>query len=174
MKQRVADLLATGCMVVAVLIAIPLLLVSLPFLLIGRAYGYMRGKQLVARFREDFARHGVVGILVYSNSPNWQEHIETEVLPALARNVLTVNWSQRNTWRRSAPLPVRVFLHVKPRKHFNPLGIVLTSRGSFELVQLHEAYMAQKHGKDRPLERQLAELRTLVRDAVEHWSPKAA
>jgi hypothetical protein len=172
--QRVADLLAIGCMVVAVLIAIPLLILSLPFLLIGRAYDYMRGKQLVARFREDFARHGVVGILVYSNSPNWQEHIETEVLPTLARNVLIVNWSQRSTWRRSAPLPVKIFLHLKPQEHFNPLGIVLTARGSFELVQLHEAYLAKKHGKDQPLARQLAELRALVTDAVRHWSPKTA
>jgi hypothetical protein len=44
------------------------------------------------------------GVVVYSNSPIWQAHIEREWLPALSGAVVTLNWSERATWRNTLPV----------------------------------------------------------------------
>jgi len=50
-------------------------------------------------------------VLVYSDSPHWKAHIETQVLPRVASRVVTVNWSSRAAWRNSKPLEVQMFEH---------------------------------------------------------------
>jgi hypothetical protein len=44
-------------------------------------------------------------LFVYSNSPNWQEYIEQQILPRLPANTAIMNWSERKKWSRLS-LPV--------------------------------------------------------------------
>src|SRR5688500_18761799 len=37
-------------------------------------------------------------LFVYSNSPIWKTHIETEVLPRLPATASVLNWSERSHW----------------------------------------------------------------------------
>ena len=37
-------------------------------------------------------------LLVYSNSPSWQDYVETELIPKLPKNTIVLNWSERRMW----------------------------------------------------------------------------
>ena len=47
------------------------------------------------------------GVLVTSDSPNWQEYIEEQWIPRLGEQVVVLNWSERGIWRNR--LEVRIF-----------------------------------------------------------------
>ncbi|MEQ1910817.1 MAG: hypothetical protein ABMA15_18495 [Vicinamibacterales bacterium] len=146
----------------ALLVGIPILALLIPWLVVTSFVDSIRRRWLTARFRSEFVPRGVVGILVYSNSPNWQAHIEAEVIPRLAGRVATVNWSDRSTWNRTSPLPVRLFRLLKPHEDFNPMGLVLSKDGEFESVALRPGYIDLKHGNGARLESDLTRLQELI------------
>ena len=39
-------------------------------------------------------------VFVYSDSPNWKDHIEGGILPRLPADAVILNWSRRREWRR--------------------------------------------------------------------------
>src|SRR5262245_55340752 len=39
-------------------------------------------------------------LFVYSDSPQWKVHVETEVLPRLPSSAAVLNWSERSRWPR--------------------------------------------------------------------------
>jgi hypothetical protein len=58
--------------------------------------------------REFIQRRGERGILVYSNSPNWQAYIEQNWLPHISDRMAVLNWSERSRWASDA-LEVQLF-----------------------------------------------------------------
>lgn len=129
--------------------------------------------------RREFARRrpGKHGILVYSNSPNWQTYIEQQWLPALGDTLIVLNWSQRAKWRQAHPFEERVFRRFAGDREFNPLAIVFRpqrrfsrlaawlrgirdrdilamfapSRHDTEVVRFFQAFRDYKHGKEQVL-----------------------
>jgi len=94
------------------------------------------------------------GILVYSDSPNWRDHIAQNWISHLGDQVVVLNWSRRRTWPRS--LAVRVFLRFglgDDNFNFNPLLIYF--RGlSYPLVyRFFHAFRDARHGRPEALQR---------------------
>jgi hypothetical protein len=87
---------------------------------------------LVAHFTARMALYALVWILwcsrgrnvlyVYSDSPIWKDHIESEVIPRCSDRVVILNWSRRKRWRVS--LATLLFHHFGGSKEFNPIAIV--------------------------------------------------
>src|SRR5688572_7815817 len=47
-------------------------------------------------------------LFVSSDSPVWQEYMQTEILPLVAKRAIVLNWSERSRWSKLS-FSVRVF-----------------------------------------------------------------
>jgi hypothetical protein len=65
---------------------------------------------------------GQYALVVYSNSPVWQEYFERQILPAVGDRGVVLNWSERKQWGYS--LAVALFWFFGGTREFNPLAIV--------------------------------------------------
>lgn len=161
---NVVVLVPVTLLVLAALIALS------PFLLIYGAVWWLRGEWLVRRFRKEYGRHGKYAILVYSESPNWQQYFEERVLPQAGDRAVIINWSERRLWRRSPNLPVRVFLYFKPGREYNPYALVFEPGGKPHAVEFFSAFRDYKHGKERRLNRAVEELLDSLLKAERAWA----
>ena len=85
-------------------------------------------------------------LLVYSNSPNWQEYVEDQLIPRLPENTIVLNWSERRTWSGLA-LSVRVFRHFGGSREFNPIVFVFKPFHWTRTFRFWQAFREYKHGK---------------------------
>jgi hypothetical protein len=89
-------------------------------------------------------------LFVYSDSPVWKVHIETEVLPRLPSTATVLNWSERSRWSRWS-LSVRLVRFYAGTTEYNPLGIVVRPFLGPKLFRFWRAFRDSKHGKHEPL-----------------------
>jgi hypothetical protein len=120
-----------------------LILVGVPLLLAAwRLYGVI----LLGIARLRWVPQGIRGVLVYSDSPNWQEHIETHWLPSFGTQFRVLNWSRRKEWKPS--LEVRLFLHYcGVDRNFNPSVVLLRGLRHPLVFRFFYAFQEAKHGK---------------------------
>jgi hypothetical protein len=95
-------------------------------------------------------------LLVYSDSPTWQEYVEENILTRLSSRAVVLNWSKRAEWRTS--LATRVFYSVGGSKEFNPLVIVFRPLRSTKVFRLWQPFQDKKHAKPARLEKVVQEL----------------
>ena len=177
---------AAGCL----LVSVPLLVVFSPLIALFLAWKEFRGRAL---HREFSRRHGphVRGILVYSNSPNWQAYVEREWIPRLDGRLVVMNWSERARWARDHPIEAKFFRQLGDRD-FNPAAIIFRppTRGrSFrrwlravreldpvallapyeprvDVVRFFQPFRDYKHGRDHTLRAAERRLWTLLGDEM--------
>ena len=114
-----------------------------------------RDARAVRRFRDEWGSQGKDLLLVYSNSPHWQEYIETTWLPRWGNRATVLNWSDRSRWTDSSA--VELFRRFAGPREFNPLAIVVPKTGKPTVVRFWQAFRDNKHGK--PLALRTAESR---------------
>lgn len=164
--KRVLELLVG----VPVLLLIAVLLIPLLPGLAGYAlFIRVRGARLARAFRREFASRGTPAILVYSESPHWQQYFEEHVFPRLENRAEVLNWSERRHWRSQGTLPIRVFQHFKPYREFNPYALVFNPSGPPVRIPFFKAFRDHKHGKPRELERALGSFWGALSEALEAW-----
>jgi hypothetical protein len=88
---------------------------------------------------------GRCALVVYSDSPVWQEYFELRVLPAVGARAAVLNWSRRRSWRLS--LPVALFQVFGGTRDYNPLAIVFVRWRWPRRFRFHRAFRAFKHGR---------------------------
>jgi hypothetical protein len=93
--------------------------------------------------RAYLGEHGAVGLLVYSNSPNWKEQIESTWIRRAAGRLYVLNWSDRRDWGRTPA--VALFKTFAGAHDFNPLVIFVTRRRPL-LLRFFPAFKNAKHG----------------------------
>jgi hypothetical protein len=89
-------------------------------------------------------------LLVYSESPKWQDHIETKLMPNLPRSVVVLNWSERRTWRRYS-LSVMAFRFFGGSHEFNPIIVVFRPFRWATTFRMFKAFKDLKRGNPKPL-----------------------
>jgi len=129
----------------------PLLLVLLPFVLLGLALWLIVAVVLLLVVWVTWCTRGRYALVVYSNSPVWQEYFETHVLPTIGHRGVVLNWSERNRWRYS--LPVALFRLFAGTRDFNPLAIVFPPVAWPRRFRFHKAFVAFKHGRPEEVEK---------------------
>jgi hypothetical protein len=98
-------------------------------------------------------------LVVYSESPIWQEHMEREIVPRLPPRTVVLNWSQRKQWSRLS-FPVLLFDAFTGRREFNPIVLVFRRFSLVERFRFWRPFHDAKHGHAdalRVLELQLFE-----------------
>ncbi len=108
---------------------------------------YLYGLALLAAAKASFARSGARGLLIYSNSPNWQSYIEENWILRYGHQLRVLNWSERASWKGS--LEVRIFRHfIGGYRNFNPAVLIL--RGLRQPVVFRFFYAFRDFKHDRP------------------------
>jgi len=128
-----------------IIIAIVLLLIPLLPILVAAYLFYSVVLQLVIWLV--WCTRGINVLLVYSDNPNWHDHIEAELIPHLPPSTIRLNWSDRRTWKRFT-LPVRAFRFFGHSRGFSPMVIVFRPfrwARTFPLWKV--AFQEFKHGK---------------------------
>ncbi len=143
-----------------------LVAVFLPLLLVWVAayvlWFFVWGAVLRIWFWRAHAAKGRPVLFVYSESPNWQTYIESNILPHISERAVILNWSERRLWSSSSPWEARFFRRFAGDRDFNPLALVLCENGRIKTVRFHQAFLDFKHGKESALRAAEAELFALV------------
>lgn len=99
-------------------------------------------------------------LLVYSNSPHWQEYFEAGLLPQVADRAEVLNWSERATWP-VASLRTIAFQVFSGAKEYNPMLFLFSPFRWPKRVRFYQAFRDFRHGNESTLsgvERQLSEI----------------
>jgi len=128
-----------------------------------------RRRNAVHRFRRAFGPLGKDLLLVTSDSPHWRAYIEEHWLSRWGDRAVVINWSERSRWDRTRP-EIGLFREFSRAREFNPLAIVVPSRGEHVIVvRFWKAFRDHKHGKpqkllkaEKDLERYLAEAKIVA------------
>jgi hypothetical protein len=153
-----SKLAGIAAVVVLCLVAIPILVLALPFLAAGAWLDGRKQRRLQREFHHRWGIHGKRLLLVYSNSPNWQAYIEEHWLPKLDSIAVVLNWSERSTWAERHPFEAAIFRAWAGDQEFNPLAIIIPADGAVRVIRFWRAFRDYKHGKDRTLRAAEAEL----------------
>ena len=130
-------------MLAVVVLTSPIWLAALVILAIGQV---IRGVALYAfvwLWWIGWARRRV--LFVYSDSPNWKEYVEANILPKLPANTVVLNWSNRAQWPRFSA-PVVLFRSFAGEREFNPIGLVFERLAVVERYRFWPAFRDAKHG----------------------------
>lgn len=95
---------------------------------------------------------GINVLYVYSNSSNWQDYIESNILPNLPEKSIILNWSERKSWK-SLSLANLTFRFFGGDLEFNPMAIVIRPFRRVKIFRFHKAFIDFKHGKTHTLEK---------------------
>ncbi len=104
-------------------------------------------------------------LFVYSNSPNWKEYIEFNILPKISSYAVVINWSERSDWDwKKKPLELKIFQRwtgvnryfFKGKKkwdgkEFNPVAITFLPWWRCKVFRFWQPFRDYKHGKEKPL-----------------------
>ena len=143
-------------------VALPILLLALPFLAIRAWLNRRKRRRLQREFHARWGSSGKRLLLVYSNSPHWQTYIETHWLSRIGSIAVVLNWSERARWAEQHPFEAEVFRRWAGDREFNPLAIVIPERGPVQVIRFWQAFRDYKHGNDRSLRAAEAELAAAV------------
>jgi hypothetical protein len=151
-----------GCsLALAIIVAIPVVLVvklgwgvsiliflsPLVFLAVLGVFNAYRTRR---RFRDHYGPLGKDLIIVYSDSPHWSEHIESNWIPRWGARAVVVNLSRRNSWRREQT-PEAEIVQPRRRERDHPFVILVPRDGYTELFRFHDAFRKRKFGDGSPL-----------------------
>jgi hypothetical protein len=115
-------------------------------LLAGKAAWYLYGLALLAIVRRRWAPRGVRCLVVYSNSPAWQDHVHLRWLPRIGAVATVLNLSEQPS--SESTLAVRLFRRFcGARRNFNPAVVVF--RGLREPYVFRFFYAFQEVKADR-------------------------
>ncbi len=137
-------ILIAPLLLLAGFVALLIFVVVYPFIFAYRQW-------LKFRFWQRHGKHGRFVLFVYSDSPNWKDYIEANILPRIESHVVILNWSKRREWERINPLEAQIFNHWAGRVEFNPMALVFSPSGKIKEVRFWRAFRDFKHGKERLL-----------------------
>lgn len=113
---------------------------------------------LLAESRRAFEARGIRCLVVYSESPTWEEYICDRWLPRLGHCAVMLNSSDRSRW--PASLEVRLFKHFvgSSWRNVNPSVLVFRGRRRPRVYRFFYAFQQAKHGRTQYLNALEAEL----------------
>jgi hypothetical protein len=97
-------------------------------------------------------RHGRKGrtiLFVYSDSSNWKDYIETNILPRIEACSIILNWSKRREWGSQMQLETKLFNQWAGPGEFVPVAILFSPIGKPRTFRLWQPSDNPKQGKVR-------------------------
>jgi hypothetical protein len=94
---------------------------------------------------------GKNALVVYSDSPIWQEYMLTHVMPLIKEHAIVLNWSERNKWPRWS-FRVHVFHWFAGDREFNPIVILFRPLRRARVFRFWSAFKEWKRGNEQAVE----------------------
>ena len=104
---------------------------------------------LKIRFWLRHGRKGKMILFVYSDSSNWKDYIETNILPRIEAQSIVLNWSRRREWESRMQLETKLFYQWAGPGDFVPVAILFSPIGKARVFRLWQPSENPKHGKVR-------------------------
>ena len=127
-------------MVIGFILGATLLKGALPFAL---RFG------LKVRFWLRHGRKGKIILFVYSDSSNWKNYIETNILPRIEAHSIILNWSKRREWASQMQLETKLFNQWAGPGEFVPVAILFSLTGKVRTFRLWQPSGNPKRGKEK-------------------------
>ena len=128
----------------------PVLIVLLPFVVVALLLGMVSALLLLSLVWLTWCPRRRYALVVYSNSPIWQEYFETQVIPRLGERAVVLNWSERKRW--TFGLPAMLFRVFGGTRDFNPIAIVFEPMRWPRRFRFYKAFRSFKHGRPEDVE----------------------
>lgn len=128
----------------------PVLIVLLPFVVVALLLGMVSALLLLSLVWLTWCPRRRYALVVYSNSPIWQEYFETQVIPRLVERAVVLNWSERKRW--TFGLPAMLFRVFGGTRDFNPIAIVFEPMRWPRRFRFYKAFRSFKHGRPEDVE----------------------
>jgi hypothetical protein len=133
-----------GSLVIGIFLGMTLLKGAGPF---ARRFG------LNVRFWLRHGRRGRMILFVYSDSSNWKNYIETQILPRIEAHSVVLNLSTRREWESRMQLEMKLFNQWAGPGDFVPVAIIFSPMGKPKTFRLWQPSEDRKHGKVSVAER---------------------
>jgi len=137
---------AIGMLLVA---AIPLILILVPFVVLGGLVILLCLRLVIALF---WVPRGIRYLVVYSDSTQWKDYFEAEVLPALGRTARSINLSTEGGLKTCWDFDWWVYRFTSGARNRFPTVYRFSRTGAWNTVRFYDAFIAAKHGKPAALE----------------------
>lgn len=105
-------------------------------------------------------------LVIYSESPHWQDYFKTTLIPALEPRCVTLNWSERKQWKHRCNLKRFAFDGFSGHEEFNPLVIVFRFGRWPRRFRFFKAFRDLKHRNQATIRRVLDELMDDIDEAI--------
>jgi hypothetical protein len=148
-------------------LAVLLLAIALPIALVFLAAWLVVALLLQVVVWTTWCPRGRIALVVYSDSPVWGPYFVREILPAVGKRGVVLNWSERKRWKWS--LPVALFQVFAGGREFNPAAIVFRPLRWPQRFRFYQAFRAMKHGKPEEVE----EMRRRLLELLDRLAPSA-
>ena len=129
----------------------PLLIVLLPLVVIVALLWLINASLLLLVVWLTWCPRRRYALVVYSNSPVWQEYFERQVISRLGERAVVLNWSERKRWTLS--LAVILFRVFGGSRDFNPIAIVFEPLAWPRTFRFYKAFRSFKHGQPEDVEK---------------------
>ena len=129
----------------------PLLIVLLPLVVIVALLWLINASLLLLVVWLTWCPRRRYALVVYSNSPVWQEYFERQVISRLGERAVVLNWSERKRWTLS--LAVILFRVFGGSRDFNPIAIVFAPLAWPRTFRFYKAFRSFKHGQPEDVEK---------------------
>src|SRR6266508_4452772 len=147
-RDRPASKVRQAFLVAVAVLTAPLWLAALFVMVVGRLVQVVALYAFVWFWWIGWARRRV--LFVYSDSPNWKEYLEANILPKLPANTVVLNWSNRAQWPKLS-VPVILLGCFAGERDFNPIGLVFERFDIVERYRFWQAFRDAKHGHSETL-----------------------
>jgi len=128
---------------------IPLFVVLLPLVLVVMIFRCLYSIALYLLVWSCWGTRGRDVLFVYSDSPQWHEYIEAEILPRIQHRAILLNWSERRTWKNNWTLAPMLFRHFGGYREFNPIGFQFRPLFPHNTYRFHEPLKKWRKKNDR-------------------------
>ena len=88
-------------------------------------------------------------LFVYSDSSNWKDYIETNILPRIEAHSIILNWSKRRDWGSRMQLETKLFNRWAGPGEFVPVAILFPLTGKVRTFRLWQLSENPKRGKEQ-------------------------
>jgi hypothetical protein len=127
-----------------------LIVATIPIFLIGLVLWFIAAVALHLVVWVAWCSRGKYALVVYSNSPIWQEYFEQQVIPALGSRGIVLNWSERRRWPYS--LSVVLFRFFGGTHDFNPFAMIFQPFAWSREFRFYAPFLAFKRGRPQEVE----------------------
>ena len=122
----------------------------IPLVIVGMAMWFIAAAALQLIVWMAWCSRGRYALVVYSNSPIWQEYFEEQVLPAVGDRGVVLNWSDRKRWPLT--LSVVLFKFFGGTHDFNPFALIFQPLVWKREFRFYGPFKAFKHGRPQEVD----------------------